>query len=284
MNTEESFPAKFTQPQRKVIAELQPALADRLKLDEKNQRVIPFTLNELGEIHRKAREAVEEAEGGVKQNSLWHVVQIALEAVEKHQGIGMIPISERVFQFKITLKDWQPPIWRRIQVKDSTLDKFHERIQTAMSWRNYHLYHFKINEDCYGDPDLLHDLFIDFDYIDSREVKLSEIVPKDGKRFPFEYEYDFGDSWHHEVLFEGCLRGEKGQRYPICLEGERACPPEDVGGVRGYKEYLDVISDPRHEDHDRFLNWSGPFDPDVFDAEKATKRMQRGLPDWRLMR
>ena len=279
----DSFPAKFTQPQRKVIAELLPALADRLKLDEKNQRVILFTLDELRTIHQKARGAVEEAENGVKQNSLWNVVQIAFEAVEKHQGIGIIPVSKRVFQFKIFLKDWQPPIWRRIQLKDSTLDKFHERIQTAMGWRNCHLHHFKIQDDRYGDPDLLHDLFIDFDYGDSREVRISEIVPEDGKRFQFEYEYDFGDSWHHEVLFEGCLCSEKGQRYPICLEGERACPPEDVGGVGGYEEYLEAISDAKHEDHNRFLEWSGPFDPDLFDAKKATKRMQRGLPDWRLM-
>lgn len=84
-------------------------------------------------------------------------------------------------------------------------------------------------------------------------------------------------------MFEGCLQAKQGQRYPVCVEGERACPPEDVGGVWGYADFLDAIADPKHEQHDELLQWSGPFDPEAFDAVKATKRMRRGLPDWRRM-
>ena len=115
-------------------------------------------------------------------------------------------------------------------------------------------------------------------------TKISEIVPKDGKRFRFLYEYDFGDGWEHEVLFEGCLRAEKGGRYPLCVEGERNCPPEDVGGVRGYAEFLEAIADPKHEQHDNFVEWAGDFDPEEFDAGETTKAMRRGLPDWRQYR
>jgi hypothetical protein len=114
-------------------------------------------------------------------------------------------------------------------------------------------------------------------------TKISEIVPKNGKRFHFVYEYDFGDGWEHEVLFEGCLRAEKGVRYPLCVEGERACPPEDVGGVWGYVEYLEALADPKHEQHHDMLQWRGPFDAEQFLAEKTTKAMRRGLPDWRRM-
>ena len=112
-------------------------------------------------------------------------------------------------------------------------------------------------------------------------TKISEIVPQSGSRSAFRYEYDFGDSWHHEVLFEGCLRAEKGVRYPICVEGERACPPEDVGGVWGYAEFLGVLADPKHEDHAHFTQWAGPFNADEFDPKTATKKMRRGLPNWR---
>ena len=103
---------------------------------------------------------------------------------------------------------------------------------------------------------------------------------KDSKRFQFTYEYDFGDCWKHEVLFEGCLKAEKGGRYPLCVEGERACPPEDVGGIGGYEEFLEALADPKHEQHDDFVEWAGEFDPEMFDVEKTTKLMWRGLPLW----
>ena len=150
-----------------------------------------------------------------------------------------------------------------------------------MGWTNSHLHLFKIDGENYGDPDLLNDGFEDFECIDSTVTKISEIVPKAGKRFQFRYEYDFGDSWQHEVLFEGCLKAEKGSRYPLCVEGERKCPPEDVGGVSGYSRFLEAIANPNHERHDELVEWAGDFDPEEFDAVKATNVMRRGLPDWR---
>jgi Plasmid pRiA4b ORF-3-like protein len=192
---------------------------------------------------------------------------------------------DTVYQFKITLKDARPPIWRRIQVKDCTLDKLHEHIQTAMGWTNSHLHHFHLGGQAYGDPLLMQENFEEFGYEDSIRTRLSDILPRTGKRFRFEYEYEFGDSWWHEVLFEGCLRAEQGGRYPVCVEGARACPPEDVGGVWGYADFLDAIRDPDHEQHEGMLGWiGGAFDPDALDPASATKRMKKGLPDWRRMR
>jgi hypothetical protein len=186
-----------------------------------------------------------------------------------------------LYQFKIALLDTCPPIWRRIQVKDGTLDKLHEHIQTAMGWTNNHLHHFWLDSQLYGDDPMLHEMT----YKDSTRTKLSDILPQSGRRFCFQYEYDFGDGWRHEVLFEGCLRAERGKRYPLCVEGERACPPEDVGGTRGYQEFLEAMADPDHERHEKFREWiGGRFDPEAFEAAKATKRMRRGLPDWWRMR
>jgi hypothetical protein len=190
-----------------------------------------------------------------------------------------------LYQFKITLLDSAPMIWRRIQVQDCTLDKLHEHIQTAMGWTNSHLHQFEIDGERYGDPELLNDGFEDFECIDSTKTMVSDIVTKTGKRFSFKYEYDFGDGWEHEVLFEGCPPVEKGMKYPICLEGERACPPEDVGGVWGYQDFLTAIADPDHEEHKNFLEWcGGSFSPDEFDPKKATREMKKSLPDWRRMR
>ena len=104
-------------------------------------------------------------------------------------------------------------------------------------------------------------------------------MPKDGKRFGFLHQYDFGDNWQHEVLFEGCLRAGSGQRYPLCIEGERACPPEDVGGVWGYAEYLEAMADPKSTVLLWFLFWcmfaAARRQPE--DYELAIKHVERGI-------
>jgi hypothetical protein len=193
-------------------------------------------------------------------------------------------VSSTIYQFKITLKGIEPPIWRRIQTKDCTLDKLHEHIQTAMGWTNSHLHQFEINGVRHGDPQLIYEGWEEEGPpVNSRRLKISKIVPADSEQFSFDYEYDFGDGWQHEILFEGCLPADKGTRYPLCIEGERACPPEDVGGIYGYQEFLEAIADPKHEEHDSYLQWSGPFDPDAFDTQAATREMRKGLPNWREM-
>ena len=276
---------KLTQAQRTVIAEIAPELSDRLKLDEKPQRTIPFSVAELKAINWLVKDEATHAETAMRRKTLWHVTDITAQALDRSIGICAIPSSERLYQFRITLLDTQPAIWRRIQVRGCTLDKLHEHIQTAMGWTNSHLHHFRIGKQLYGDPDLLQESFEEMEYEDSSRTKLSAILPKSGQPFVFEYEYDFGDGWRHEVLFEGCLRAEQEKRYPVCVEGERACPPEDVGGVWGYQGFLEAMADPGHEDHDGLLEWAGgSFDSEAFDPVKATKRMWRGLPDWRRMR
>ena len=186
-----------------------------------------------------------------------------------------------VYQFKITLLGSKPLIWRRIQFAYSTLDKLHEHIQTAMGWTNSHLHHFRIGKQLYGDPMLMEEDMGQLDYKDSTCTKISRLLPKIGKRFSFTYEYDFGDCWEHEILFEGCPKKEPGKKYPLCLEGERACPPEDVGGIYGFYDFLEALSDPKHEQHDDLMEWGDDFDPKKFDAKQATREMKTGLPDWR---
>ena len=282
----QAFPLSLSQSQRKVIATILPSLTNRLKTGEAAARTISFTLAEMEEIAAKCKAAVPKASNGMVRNSFRHVVEAVTDALErfKEDSSRRIPASERLYQFKITLKEIEPPVWRRIQVKDCSLDKLHERIQTAMGWTNSHLHQFRIGGVIYGDPELLYDGWEDESPpVNSLETRISKLVPQNGKRFCFDYEYDFGDCWEHEIVFEGCLRAENGTRYPLCVDGQRACPPEDVGGIDGYQEYLEAMADSQHERHEEFMEWRGRFAPEKFDAEVVTKHMQRGLPNWRKM-
>lgn len=185
-----------------------------------------------------------------------------------------IPASQRVYQFKITLLRFDPPIWRRIQIKNCSLDRLHEHIQDAMGWENMHLHQFTINGNCYGNPEYIREAPNGAPSIDSTKTKISDILPENGRRFRFIYEYDFGDDWRHEILFERCIRAEKGQKYPLCIAGKMACPPEDIGGVWGYAEFLDATIDPKGTRFEGRTEWLSSVDPEEFDVETATKRMR----------
>lgn len=263
--------------ERRQIAILLPEFAKRLELDESNSRIIPLSLDEAKRVLEALKSDTRKHRAMV-QSALERAMESFENAIENATGIGSILANIRLYQFRITLNESEPPIWRRIQIKNCTLERFHEHIQLAMGWGNEHLHRFRIKDEIYGDAQLLDDGFEDqYEFIDSTGIKISDVVPKSGKRFSFEYEYDFGDGWVHEVLFEGCLAATEGQKYPICVEGERACPPEDIGRIFGYNEYLKIIGDPKHEQHEEMLEWRGKFDPEKFDSKKASKKMQRGM-------
>jgi hypothetical protein len=191
-------------------------------------------------------------------------------------------VSSQVYRFKITLLDVQPPIWRRIEVPDGTLDELHEHIQSAMGWTNSHLHQFEVGDSHYGDPELFDMGWDEDDLLDSREIRLGKFLQKRRTSFRFYYEYDFGDGWQHEIVYEGRHSAEPGAKYPRCVEGARACPPEDCGGPWGYANFLEAIRDPKHEDHDDLLEWiGGKFDSEAFDPRKISRYMRRGLPNWR---
>ena len=152
--------------------------------------------------------------------------------------------SAAVYQLKITLRDSKPPIWRRVQVKDCTLAKLHEIIQVAMGWEFSHLYSFDVNGTNYADLDMTGD---ELDMEDDRKAKLNRLVP--GEKFKFGYLYDFGDNWEHEIVVEKILPPEAGKTYPVCVAGKRAGPPEDVGGVWGYHEFIEAMQNPKHPRH-----------------------------------
>ena len=176
----------------------------------------------------------------------------------------------KIYQLKITLKDIRPPIWRRVQVSDCSLALLHEIIQVVMGWDDEHLYSFEVGETEYSDPRGSGEL----DMEDASRARLSRLIATE--KFKFTYTYDFGDNWEHEVLVEKVVPPEAGQRYPVCLGGKRACPPEDVGGPWGYEEFAEAIRDPEHERYEELLEWvGGEFDPEAFDPDAVNKALRR---------
>ncbi len=181
--------------------------------------------------------------------------------------------QQKVFQFKISLEYISPKVWRRIIVPANySFWDLHVAIQDAMGWDDTHLHEFILPHPETGERvsiGIPND-FDDYGDIEMRagwEEKISDYL-NEGDRFP--YIYDFGDNWEHDVLFEKILPREKGARYPQCIAGKRACPPEDCGGVYGYVELLEILGDPKHEEYEEMRMWAGKsYDPEAFDPAKV---------------
>ena len=177
---------------------------------------------------------------------------------------------KHTYQLRITLSHIEPKIWRSVLVPSSiTLPKLHAALQIAMGWMNTHLHMFIHNSDSYGIPDE----FDDLDTKNEKSVRISKLLNKEGDNIM--YEYDFGDGWLHEVLLEKVQPFDPTTILPICLDGERSCPPEDCGGAHGYQNLLDVITDPEHPEFSEMTEWVGDeFSAEFFDASKTNDLLQ----------
>ena len=175
------------------------------------------------------------------------------------------------YELKITLLGSKPPIWRRLQVPgDANLGWLHAVIQVAMGWTNSHLHHFLTRDARYTDPRQNEDMgFGDEPDRDEAKANLVQVAPHEGDQFG--YEYDFGDSWEHEITVEQILPNEAAAATTaLILDGGCACPPEDCGGIRGYAELIKTLKNPKHPEHKTMKEWFGrPFDVKAFDVAKT---------------
>lgn len=187
-----------------------------------------------------------------------------------------------VCQFLIVLPRTDPLVWRRIQVPGTySFWDLHVAIQDAMGWQDCHLHEFVV-----VDPDTRRTTLIGIPDEDSPDERLCQPgwkVPIERylsyRSEPVRYRYDFGDDWEHTLELEGVLPVGK-QRYPRCVAGAGACPPEDVGGTHGYAEFLATIANPRHPERKAMLEWAGgAFDPHAFDP--AAVRFDDPMKRWR---
>jgi hypothetical protein len=180
----------------------------------------------------------------------------------------------KVYLLEICLVDIEPHIWRKFAVRSyMRLDRLHMVIQMIMGWTNSHLHSFNAGGGIqYSYPHPGYDM--DNDFENECDFKVSDLMTKPKDRFI--YEYDFGDCWEHMVELVAIEEAQKNVRYPICLAGERACPPEDSGGSWGYPELLETLQGSDAEKKQEFLDWlGGNFDPEVFDIEATNRNLRR---------
>lgn len=181
-------------------------------------------------------------------------------------------------QLRILIDDIEPAVWRRLVVPAAfDLRQLHLVIQAAFNLWNTHLHEFEIGGLRYGDATLAEDGSVDGDprVFDEQEVSLRDFR-KPGVRFS--YIYDFGDDWRHTVEIEDMVFLADVPRQATCIEGAGAKPPEDVGGVPGYEQFLEVIGDSSHPEHRETKRWcGGHFDPDWFDLAMVDKDVRAAL-------
>ena len=184
--------------------------------------------------------------------------------------------AKHIYQFRIALKETEPAIWRRILVPaEHSFWDLHVAVQDAMGWMDCHLHVFEMPDAKapertvrLGIPGELFDGCDDDETLPGWDHRIADYFTLANARAA--YEYDFGDGWEHDVVLEDILPRAPGLSYPRCVAGERACPPEDVGGVSGYEEFLGVIADPRAEEHEETKAWvGGSFDPERFAADEV---------------
>ena len=176
-------------------------------------------------------------------------------------------------QLLVVLSGSDPPIWRRIQVSgEISLSALHLVLQAVMGWENCHLHEFKIGKESYGSIAEGDDLFAT-GIKTEKGIRLKHVLPQEARRF--EYIYDFGDDWIHEITVEKIATPEDKAPLAVCLAGERACPPEDCGGIDGYYRNLQILKDPGHPDYEDIKPWMGRHDPERFDLDRANARLRR---------
>jgi hypothetical protein len=202
----------------------------------------------------------------------WKRSELLYELLFEDDGNRAVkPPNSEGIRIRISLKGSDPEIWREIGIPaDLRLSELHEIIQIVMGWQNVHLHQFFHKKQIFGVPNL-----DDWqEVLDEDEYFASEFLLRKGSRIT--YEYDFGDSWIHEIVRMGKLK--KGDPLFEVTDGAMACPPEDCGGVWGYQQLLQALENELHPEHKNYTEWvGGSFDPKKFDPEKISERIRQVL-------
>jgi len=184
----------------------------------------------------------------------------------------------QVYLIKVTLRGMRPPIWRRLRLPSTlNLGQLHHVLQVAMGWTNLHMHQFCVCGECIGAPDP--DDLGDGPAFNERKFRLEQIAQATSR---FTYEYDFGDGWTHDIIIERAEVVAELLPDQICLEGRRACPPEDCGGPYGYANLVEALSNPKHPGYAEQREWVGShWHPDAFDLDAVNKQLGPLAARWR---
>jgi len=171
---------------------------------------------------------------------------------------------EPIARIRIEIEDTDPLVWRELDVPlSTTLAMMHDIIQVVMRWWDYHLYEFEIGDRFYGVPSS-DDVLYERKVYKASGLRLATVLERGIREFL--YVYDFGDNWRHRITVLDVRQGDADVEYPRFISGARRAPPEDVGSISGFEEFLEAMADPEHE---RMLEWyDGPFDPADIDERR----------------
>lgn len=181
-------------------------------------------------------------------------------------------VSDDIYQPRVTLLHSRPAIWRRLLVPTRTkLSELHAILQGAFGWHECHLHQFTTADDRrFTDQSMMIDS--DEDLEDERKATLADHLSLDQPRML--YEYDFGDGWEHGIELQEVIAPDPKIRYPRCVAGKNAGPPEDCGGVWGYADLIKIMKNPQHPEHAEYREWLGrDLDPTAFDIEEVDARL-----------
>jgi hypothetical protein len=206
-----------------------------------------------------------------------HLTDRRIEAMETRKK----SITHKEVTIAITLCHTNPPIWRKLHMSSGmTLDHLHYAIQGSFGWKNCHLHSFTAGDkQRYSSNQINID---EGDEIDSRGVTLDQLLAK--KINSLKYNYDFGDSWAHEITLEASNKTTDILNMATCVDGKGHCPPEDCGGIPGFERFLQAMDDKKHPEHKDLKTWfGGTFDPEKFSvvtANKGIKLFQKYATPW----
>lgn len=182
---------------------------------------------------------------------------------------------KEIIQIKISIEHSNPVIWREILLqKDTSFFELHHIIQIAMGWHNYHLFEFNLEGYRIGEiiEDDITAGFGSDQLLDAKEVKLADVI-SDTKEY-VNYLYDFGDNWRHKIKVEKFLDRDDALQYPVCMNGQMNCPPEDCGGTASFYYYLDILNNKKHPEYKQIKEWfPKKYDAITFDKEKTNKQL-----------
>jgi len=174
--------------------------------------------------------------------------------------------APNVARIRVAIAGTKPAIWRRVEVPLAiSLSELHEVIQAVMPWEDCHLFQFEIGSARYGIPDP--ELDFGPDILDASATRLANLLAEGISKFV--YVYDLGDDWRHEITVEKLGNAATRAKYPLFLEGVGRAPPEDVGGIGGFYDFVKVMTKGAGRVRQEMIDWYGDvFDPANIDAEQ----------------
>ena len=199
-------------------------------------------------------------------------VDAALNGMSQKRTTSLRAVSTPVLDYAlhIELEDLQPTVWRRVVVPSTiTLEVLHVVIQVAMGWDSGEAHEFVFDRTHYGAPHPI-DPMPD-DLRDETDVTLQQAL---GNKRSLEYLYDYSSAWWHKITVTRFGEAESTLTFPLCLDGQNACPPPGIRGVGEYEEFLRAIVDPKHDRHREFRSlYPEKFQPTAFDLADTRRQL-----------